>query len=76
MNPFMTVQGPEWYTAAYRYGPGCDTMLTLIGGMHRLGGIAGYDAKETGNENPDRLATVQRMTAAYLRSALYDCDTS
>jgi hypothetical protein len=44
--------------------------------MHGLGVIAGYDAKETGEEDPDRLATVQRMTAAYLRSALYNGDTS
>jgi predicted dienelactone hydrolase len=75
-NPFMTVRGPEWYTAAYHDSPGCDNMLTLNGGMHGFGGIAGYDAKETGDESPDRLATVQRMTAAYLRSALYDGDTS
>lgn len=76
VNPFMTVRGPQWYTAAYRDAPGCDTMLTITGGMHGLGGIAGYDAKETGDEDPDRLAIVQRMTAAYLRSALYDGDTS
>lgn len=76
VNPFMTVRGPEWYTAAYRDAPGCDTMLTIIGGMHGLGGIAGYDARETGDEDPNRLAVVQRMTAAYLRSALYDDDAS
>ena len=74
INPFMTVRGPEWYTAAFRDGPGCDSLLTLTGGMHGLGGIAGYDAKETGDEDPDRLATVQRMTAAYLRSALHTGD--
>lgn len=33
---------------------------------HGLGGIVGYDAKETGDEAPDHLAMVQRMTAAYL----------
>jgi len=76
VNPFMTVRGADWYASAFRDGPGCDTMLTLIGGMHGLGGIAGYDAKETTDEHPDRLATVQRMTAAYLRSALYEGDRS
>jgi hypothetical protein len=76
VNPFMTVRGPEWYTAAFRDGPGCDVMLTIIGGTHGLGGIAGYDARETTDESPDRLATVQRMTAAYLRSALYAGDAS
>lgn len=76
VNPFMTVRGPEWYTAAWRDGPGVDAMLTLVGGRHGLGGVAGYDAKETGDEDPDRLAVVQRMTAAYLRSALYDGDAA
>lgn len=70
VNPFITVRGPEWYTAAYDEGPGCDYLLTLKGGMHGLGGIAGYDAKETVDEDPDRLAIVQRMTASYLHSAL------
>lgn len=69
-NPFMTVRGPEWYTAAYYEGPGCDHLLTLKGGMHGLGGIAGYDAKETSDEDPDRLEIVRRITSAYLHSAL------
>jgi hypothetical protein len=45
-------------------------LLTLKGGKHGLGGIAGYDAKETDDEDPDRLSVTQRMTAAYLRSAV------
>jgi len=40
----------------------------------RAGGIAGYDAKETDDEDPDRLAVVQRMLWAYLRSTLYPED--
>jgi len=48
--------------------------LTVTGAKHGLGGIAGYDAKETDDEDPDRLATTQRMTWAYLRSALYQGD--
>lgn len=72
VNPFMTVRGPEWYTAAFRDGPGCDTLLTLVGGKHGLGGIAGYDAKETADENPDSLAVVQRLTTAYMLSTLND----
>ncbi|MBA2933556.1 alpha/beta fold hydrolase [Sphingomonas sp. CGMCC 1.13654] len=75
-NPFMTVRGPEWYDAAYNDGPACDAKLTIHGGRHGIGGIAGYDAKETDDEDPDRLATVQRMTSAYLRSALYVDDLS
>lgn len=56
--------------------PWLPKLLTLVGAQHGLGGIAGYDAKETADESPDRLATVQRMTAAFLRSALYEGDES
>ncbi|WP_082735741.1 alpha/beta hydrolase family protein [Polycladidibacter stylochi] len=76
LNPFMTVRGPEWYRAAYEHGPGCEYLLSLTGGQHGLGGIAGYDAKETADEDPDRLAIVQRLTAAYLKTALYEDDPS
>ena len=47
-------------------------LLTVAGGKHGLGGIAGYDAKETGDEYPDRLEITRRMIWAYLRSALIE----
>lgn len=75
-NPHITIRGAQWHTDPFHHGPGCDALLTLIGGKHGLGGIAGYDAKETDDEDPDRLAIVQRMTLAYLRSALYLNDPS
>ena len=34
----------------------------------------GYDAADTTDENPERLALVQRLTWAYLRSAFYPED--
>ncbi len=74
VNPFMTVKGPEWYRAAFEDGPGATHLLTMLGAQHGLGGIAGYDAKETGDEDPDRLETVLRMIAAYLRSSLNPAD--
>ena len=76
VSPHLTVRGADWHEDAYHHGPGSNALLTLIGGKHGLGGIAGYDAKETDDEDPDRLAIVQRMTWAYLRSALYAGDTS
>ena len=36
-----------------------------------LGGISGYSLTETTDENPERVAVVQRLTGAYLRSALH-----
>ncbi|WP_298987156.1 alpha/beta fold hydrolase [uncultured Roseibium sp.] len=70
----LTTRGADWYKDPFRDGPGADAMLTLTGGKHGLGGVSGYDAKETGDENPDRLAVVQRMTWAYLRSAFDEED--
>lgn len=71
VNPFITKRGPEWYTAAFQDAPGVKEMLTIRGGTHGLGGIAGFDAKETSDEDPERLAAVQRLSWAFLRSALY-----
>lgn len=70
-SPHLTVRDADWHADAYHHGAGSKALLTLFGGKHGLGGIAGYDAKETDDEDPDRLAVVQRMTWAYLRSALY-----
>lgn len=41
-----------------------------------LGGIAGYQVTETTDENPHRVAAVQRLTSAYLRSTLHPEDGS
>lgn len=76
VNPFITVRGAEWYRAAFEDGPGVSHLLSLVGGQHGLGGIAGYDAKETGDEDPNRLAVVQRATSAFLYSHLYSDDPS
>jgi hypothetical protein len=47
---------------------------SLFGAEHGLGGIAGYDVAETTDENPERVAAVQRLTTAYLRSTLHPGD--
>ncbi|PSJ37893.1 alpha/beta hydrolase family protein [Allosphingosinicella deserti] len=73
-SPHLTVRGPAWHADAFHDGPGADALLTMIGGKHGLGGIAGYDARETDDEDPERMEIVLRMTWAYLRSALYDGD--
>jgi predicted dienelactone hydrolase len=73
-SPHLTRRGPSWHADAFHHAPGAEALLTLHGGKHGLGGVAGYDAKETDDEDPDRLAVTQRMTLAYLRSALYEGD--
>ena len=76
LSPHLTTRGPDWHVDPYRHAPGSNALLTLIGGKHGMGGIAGYDAKETDDEEPDRLAVTQRRSWAYLRSALYPDDTA
>jgi dienelactone hydrolase len=66
----LSVRGPDWLTDPYFLSPGSKSLLTVFGGEHSLGGIPGYEAKETTDENPERVALIQRLTWAYLRSAL------
>ncbi len=76
LSRHLTVRGAGWHADAYHHGPGPKCLLTLFGAKHGLGGIAGYDAKETDDEDPDRLAVVVRLTSAYLRSALHPGDSA
>jgi dienelactone hydrolase len=66
----LSVRGPDWFTDAYFLSPGGKSLLTLFGAEHSLGGIADYEARETTDENPERVALIQRLTWAYLRNAL------
>ncbi|MER6443809.1 alpha/beta hydrolase family protein [Streptomyces venezuelae] len=75
-SAFLTVQGPDWHTDPYTLAPGPKSLLTLYDAEHGLGGISGYDVAETTDENPERVATVARLTLAYLRTALYPGDPS
>lgn len=68
----LTMTGPAWHTDPYLLAPGVKSLLTLFGAEHGLGGISGYDVAETTDESPERVATVQRLTTAYLRSQLDD----
>ncbi|MEZ5410033.1 MAG: alpha/beta fold hydrolase [Acidimicrobiales bacterium] len=72
----LTVAGPAWYADPYLLSPGAQAFLTLFDAEHSLGGVAGYDLAETTDENPERVAFVQRMTTAFLRSALDPGDPS
>lgn len=70
----LTTNGPEWHTDPFRLSPGPKELLILEGGEHGLGGVSGYDVAETTDESPERVATVQRLTTAYLRSQLNGTD--
>lgn len=72
----LSARGPEWFTDAYFLSPGTKNLLTLFGAEHSLGGITGYASTETTDESPERVALIQRLTWAFLRSAFYPADPS
>ncbi|MFE7122347.1 alpha/beta hydrolase family protein [Streptomyces sp. NPDC057654] len=71
----LSTRGPDWFTDPYTYSPVGKSLLTLFEAEHSLGGIPGYEAAETTDESPERVALIQRLTTAFLRSALYPEDT-
>jgi dienelactone hydrolase len=73
-NGAMTVRGPEWWREAYDLSPAPKSLLTVFGGEHSLGGIPNYEARETTDESPLRLAAVQEITTRFLQGTLYPGD--
>lgn len=71
----LSTRGPDWFTDAYTHSPGSKSLLTLFGAEHSLGGVAGYEVAETTDESPARVALLQRLTSAFLRSTLCPEDT-
>lgn len=72
----FTSVGSSWHADAYHLSDGPKALLELPGAGHGLGGISGYDVAETTDESPDRVVTVARLSAAYLRSAFVPEDAS
>lgn len=66
----------NWRADAYYLSAGPKDMLTVFGAEHIFGGISGYDALETSDENPERVTFVCESILAYLRSSLNPEDRS
>lgn len=66
----LTTRGPDWFHDPFNLAPGDKALLTLSGGEHMLGGISGYEVTETTDENPERVAVIQKVTLAWLRAKL------
>jgi len=66
----------NWRADAYYQSPGPKDLLTVFGAEHIFGGISGYDARETSDENPERVAFVCESILAYIRSAFNPNDSS
>ncbi|WP_026631078.1 alpha/beta hydrolase family protein [Dyadobacter alkalitolerans] len=66
----------NWRADAYYQSPGPKDLLTVFGAEHIFGGISGYDALETSDENPERVAFVCESILAYVRSTFDPNDPS
>lgn len=73
MSPNFSAR-EDWRFDGYNASPGPKCLLTVYGGGHMLGGISGFDAAETTDEDPQRVADVQWATWSYLRTGLYPDD--
>lgn len=72
----LTTAGAAWHADPYVLSPSPKSLLTLFDAEHGLGGVAGYDLAETTDDSPARVAAVQRLAWAYLRSQLYPGDSA
>ena len=70
----LSTRGADWWRDAYDLSPSPKALFTAFGGEHALGGIPGYEARETTDERPQRVSAIQRLSTAFLRSALYPGD--
>ena len=66
----LSSRGPDWFTDVYTLSPGAQSLLTLFGAEHSLGGIVGYHSAETTDENPAAVALVAETSTAFLREQL------
>jgi dienelactone hydrolase len=66
----------NWRADAYHHSPGPKSLLTVFDAEHIFGGISGYDALETSDENPDRVSFLCMSILSYLRTAFDPKDNS
>ena len=67
----MFSERDDWRADAYYLSPGPKCLLTVFDAQHIFGGISGYDAAETADENPARVTFVRETMLAYMQTALY-----
>jgi hypothetical protein len=72
-SPFFSDRR-DWRSDPYTAAAAPKTRLEIFGAEHGLGGISTFDAAETTDEDPDRVAAVRALIWAYLRSELYPGD--
>lgn len=68
--------GADRFADPYYLSNGSKSLLTVFGGEHLLGGLSGYDAAETSNENPECVSMIVQLTSTYLHSGLNPDNTN
>lgn len=66
----LSTRGPDWFTDVYALSPGAQSLVSLTGGEHSLGGIHAYKSTDTTDESPERVDLVRRTSTAFLKQAL------
>jgi dienelactone hydrolase len=72
----LSTRGASWWRDGYDLSPSPKALFRVHGGEHSLGGIPGHESRETTDERRERVATIQKLSTAFLRSALYPGDPS
>lgn len=78
ISPHLTVRDETWHVDPYTLSPGPKDLYMIKGGKHTFGGISGWDAAEIQEDAancPEMLGVMQKVTWAWLRSALYGDNT-
>ncbi len=58
----LSTRGLDWFTDVYALSPGAQSLVTVFGGEHSLGGIHAYKATDTTDESPERVDVVRRTS--------------
>ena len=72
----MSSRGPDWFTDAYTHSPGATDLLSFYGAEHALGESSDTKSPRPLTRTQSGVAAIQRMSTAYLRTALRIDETS
>lgn len=76
VSPELTDRGADWHADPYLLSPSPKALVNMVNCGHYLGGVIGYDAAQTTDENPEKVALLAELSVAYLKTILYAGDNS
>lgn len=66
----LSTRGPDWFADAYHHSPGAESLVTIDGVEHSLGGIEGHATTDAANADAAAVDLVARASLAYLLATL------